>query len=220
MCHCVKRDLAESYHCLNIGRPQSQIQTGPYVVCSSFGHNDFSSSHEFRVSPSNFLYPNNDLVSKSIEQIGKNANGFVSSDSDFYEKFSQAINSSYDLIRTAHFSCNHGKSFVSMIIPIVAVPNNRLWRIQYDDNGNTVGKPELVDRASSYISQKWKVGKVSDDSMMSDAVNYWISHLEIMTENGLQEFLDSRFGVSARWNDLFTDKTIEELFYRKSFCGN
>ena len=45
-----------------------------------------------------------------------------------------------------------------MIIPFVIVPNDRLWTVLYDENGNRVGDPEPSNRCSCFIDKDYEMG--------------------------------------------------------------
>jgi len=133
------------------------------------------------------IYNRDEPVGKSCDQIGRvaNNNDVTGSDSDVFDKISQAINSSYDLIYEA---VRHGSRYgysLSIIKPILVVPDNTLWHIIYDTDGKIAVGPEQVQYAAYYYGKTWPY----TDS--KKAKEYTISHLDIVTFGYLQDHIRS-----------------------------
>jgi len=122
-------------------------------------------------------------VGKSCDQIGRSQNDDITgSDSDVFEKISQALNSANDLIKEAASFGDYTKYSVSIIRPILVVPDKSLWRIVYDDDGNIKMGPQQVKYIPYYYG---KIFTYYD--RFRDCHEYNLSHLDIVTYSSLQD---------------------------------
>lgn len=138
-----------------------------------------------RVEGTHSLYPIGDYVGKSLAQVSKNGTDeFKSNDGDVYEKWGQAVASANGLIRKAlGLNKNLGMpSQGAIILPVLVVPNERLWTVNYDETGTRQGGPIQVDEVRMYIG-------VEQTLTGTFAFTYTISHLHIVTESGLEGLL-------------------------------
>lgn len=115
-------------------------------------------------------------IGKSCDQVGKDTNGnIVANDGSVFDKISQAINSSYALLKEAHYmSEDDGIDIVTMVIPCLVIPDNRLWNVVYDSSGNILRGPSVEPNIEYYIDKSWLIGKDTNEKK-----RYWLSHLEI-----------------------------------------
>src|SRR5207248_1269510 len=101
-------------------------------------------------------------VGKSATQVGKilqdgrrSETQIVSSDSETYNKWSQAIASAYDLIGSAgHSSIGNDTVNAVVVFPILVVPNNTLWAADYSADGVLVEAPRRVDHCSLFLGKR------------------------------------------------------------------
>lgn len=132
-------------------------------------------------------------MGKSLDQIGrKDQKGkeLVGNDSDIYSKWSQAVNSSFELAETAYYeSYDHqGKVFISFVMPIVVIPDNTLWIAKYDHEGNRVGVIKQKEECQYYICNKFELGdKISSEEII-------LTHLHIMTFSKFNKFVNGIVG--------------------------
>ncbi len=139
-------------------------------------------SQSVQLTGINSLYRKDGLVGKSCEQVGRSLSDskLISTDSGIFDKWSQAISSAHDLVIG---SCDDGKSIgmtaFSVVIPILVIPNERLWVVSFNEEGVLQGSPGLTDRCSYYVNREYfcKRGMTHDE--------YCVSHLEMVTLNGL-----------------------------------
>jgi hypothetical protein len=104
----------------------------------------------------NEFYRRNDWVAKRIEQVGKKQTGEIfSGDSPLFEKITQAVNSSFDLINS--ISTKKDTSFYALIIPVLVIPDNLLWGVSYDEDGSINSDVEQIASCSYYLNQEWLV---------------------------------------------------------------
>lgn len=142
------------------------------------------------VVPNSRLYPPNEGVVKNITQVGRqwdSATAFTASDSEVYDKWGQALASATDLVAgTAedHWDIRDGDmSIFSAVVPLLVVPNGRLWGVSYDVNGTQLGDPIQLNRASSYVGKSYTLN-------VEPPTNLILSHLEIVTFDGLFDFIN------------------------------
>jgi hypothetical protein len=67
---------------------------------------------------------------------------------------------------------------VSVILPIVVVPEGTLWQVTYDDRGARTDNPVNVDRCSLYAGRDYMAG----DNLRGTTLS--LSHLEFVTISG------------------------------------
>jgi len=131
------------------------------------------------------LYDVGGWVGKSIEQVGRDTQGgLTANDSDIYDKWGQALASLQDLIDQAGDDEPPARSFgLRAVLPMVVVPNTRLWAVCYGEDGAIVETPHRVDRVSCYVNKVYRVGVPLIGAHLT------LSHLEIVTEQGLRDLL-------------------------------
>jgi hypothetical protein len=122
-------------------------------------------------------YKENLLVGRSLAQVGRSIDASITaSDSDVYEKWSQAIASSHLLAQEAHQANPNRHGVISLVLPVLIVPDGTLWRVNYDQSGKRIGPPEQANRCSFFVGRK--IGGLVT-----------LSHLEIVTFSGINELL-------------------------------
>jgi len=114
-------------------------------------------------------------------QVGRQRDELYASSSDIYEKWSQALASAYDLINSAA----NDEEGCSAVFPLLVVPEGRLWRAEFDQNGSLTGNPRQVDRCSYFVGKRYWAG----DNL--SGFPYYLSHLEFITLPGLRTFTSS-----------------------------
>lgn len=127
----------------------------------------------------NDLFKKGELVAKKIDQVGRDSRDeIVSGDSQVFEKITQAVNSSFDLIRRN--TCKNDVSFTSIISPWLVIPDNRLWGISYNDDGTRINPAKTLSYCSWLLNQSWFVESPT-------RIQYVISNLEIVTFSKIEE---------------------------------
>lgn len=132
------------------------------------------------------IYRSTEPVGKSCCQVGRDQNGaFRSSDSEAYDKWWQAIQSAHDLVDIAgnDWELSRQKMSNTLILPVLVVPNGRLWAVHYRNDGTVVGAPAPENRASLYVD------KFVPSSNRLSGVGASISHIEVVTCDGLKDLL-------------------------------
>lgn len=149
------------------------------------------------IAGANSRYVPQEAVGKSTAQVGLTQTGDVTvSDSEVYEKWGQCLASLYGLVGKIS-----GLPLGSlwMAVPILVVPNERLWRVCYGNDGSRIDGPEQVNQCSVYA------GGFEIPCESSSVCR--ISHVEFMTFEGLECFCRQH---------LLDDKTMRSLILGNS----
>jgi hypothetical protein len=176
------RQPAEAYH--EILYTHQQARGGPTIggVSISTGF-DFFNFKNIRIDADNKAYPISDFVGKSTTQVGKNGTDFVSNDSEIFEKWAQALSSTYGLLEIAKkdFEYSDKKIGLTIFFPILVIPDDTLWCVDYKPNGAKIGPPQTVDHASIFIDKK-----------IGGKLGPWlsISHIDVFTKKGIETHLN------------------------------
>ncbi len=133
------------------------------------------------------FYKSGEMVGKQTEQVHKGQRGeWIGNDQETFEKLSQALNSAHDLIRE---STVPQPPYMRVVIPVLVVPNERLWQVEYAADGTLQRDPRPVSRTTLFVDH---LVRFTADYMNTD-VQYRISHLEIVTLDGLQNAVATYF---------------------------
>lgn len=138
----------------------------------------------------NSIYKAPKPVGKSTAQVGRiqaQDNPIISNDSEIYDKWSQCLASADELIKDMYrdMPVISDKCF-GAVFPFLVVPNGRLWRVLYRDDGSLYKEPEQTDRCSFFIDKEYNM----KDFPGGGPAPFRISHLEIVTVAGLESFVD------------------------------
>ena len=116
------------------------------------------------------------MVGKQTDQVGKSEAGgeWFGNDQETFEKVSQALNSAHDLI----VESTTGRSpYTRVVLPVLVVPNDRLWQVEYAADGAIWRGPQQVRRTTLFVDQLFRLKA----NYLDTDVKYRISHLEIVT---------------------------------------
>lgn len=155
-----------------------------YDNTSSHGRALFASE---RIRKQNSLfYPVDGMVAKKLDQVGRALNGkIVGNDSNTFDKLTQAANSAHDLVKS---SClRRGKAFFEFICPVLVVPDDRLWAVEYSTKGDQLGEPKKINACSLYLDQSW----VIQNGLTSTSIT--LSHLDVVTYSHLEKYVKRIF---------------------------
>ena len=107
-----------------------------------------------------------------------------------------------------------------VVIPLLVIPDGRIWIVNYSEDGSLLGSPSLCPRLSLFVGKTWKVGHVDPAARpgYSDCIEYRMSHLEIVTLSFLEEFCNQYLGGKTNYSKLFSEKSgcqvLHDLFAR------
>ncbi len=204
---CVPRSDEEAFHEIVFSvHPETMPLRRPDPLHSSAME---PRSKTVRITRARGFYPNGDYVGKSCDQIGKTEQGDIkASDSDVYAKWSQALSSADDLIyeACADGAERTGDACLSLVFPVLVVPDDRLWVVEFDAGGHRTCQPRRTDRCSYFINLLYRHGGAFTNDEMT------ISHLEFVTVTGLFQFVDQLCGNDERVSQSFPmDHVLGEL---------
>lgn len=194
--HCLERKENESYNeLIRTFEPQAPTQqVGPIALPLP---NAFMENCRSIKVQNSTLYPKKQYVAKSVDQIGKRDNGEITSnDGEVFDKISQAINSSVDLISEAYYlDTSIFPSYLTFICPVLVIPDSSLvipdsslWQAKYSDDGEQLGEPQQINRISYYVGKEWTIkGQLRP-------LTYTLSHLEVVTYSEIQSFVEEYLG--------------------------
>lgn len=131
------------------------------------------------------LYPKDELVAKACERVAWKNDTPRSSDSEIYDKWSQALSSATELITDATKSnpehlIEHKIHSLHFILPIVVVPDDTLWTVDYEDDGSSSGPARVVSEISYFVDRGY---------MPANMKPFRCSHVHFVTESKLTEFI-------------------------------
>lgn len=151
--------------------------------------------------PSRFYMPEC-FVGRSCVQVGKGEkNNIEVSDSEIYNKWTQALCSLYGLMQNTVADMEmqvEQQGYASgsfAFVPIVIVPDDMIWIVEYSDSGELIVPPKQVAECSYWVSKQYSFVRAVK------SCQYTVSHIEFMTFTGLKDFLDS---PSRHWRILGT----------------
>lgn len=134
------------------------------------------------------LYQAGHMVGKQVEQVRRQSGELVSNDKEAYEKLNQAMNSCLDLI---HESATPEPPFHRVVLPVLVVPKDLLWQVDYAADGTMSKGPRQAARSNLFLDHKWNVTA----AYMGTKLSYRLSHLEIVTLDALPEVIENYFAT-------------------------
>lgn len=195
----VKRSDADSFHDLiKLWRPGPG--KGPLVTVVSSGPQGMQ------------LYPLGGWLGKSSTQIKHASSGvkskYQTSDSELYDKWTQALASAADLVDVMKNVSvpDKAKDYPTLVfvMPVLVVPDGSLWAVDYEEDG-TRGKPQQVGEAVFYAD------RVKRFAAQDAALTYKLNNLNIYTVTS--------FSTLLRNLDSPTGLMLERIFARHHYEG-
>jgi hypothetical protein len=139
------------------------------------------------------VYKAGEMVGKKTDQVGRDASGeLLRDDTATFEKLNQAVNSCNDLVRKSAVEPHEPRPFFKAVVPVLVVPPQLLWQVDYAEDGDVLVQPRRVIRSSLFINHAWTV-----DLGPWGTVEYRLSHLEVLTLDGLPGILLDWLGPSG-----------------------
>lgn len=205
---CIPRHEYESFHQVAL---VSEPTSSGYMAIANFHE---SRAKTLSIRSEHSIYHINEPVGKSTAQVGRALDGSISAnDGELYDKWSQSLSSSVDLVSRVYWDGDEDDEedcYLSLVIPIVVVPDSRLWFVLYDDNGNRTQAPRLTNRCSCFVDKDYEMGTKLAGTRM------WISHIEIMTVEGLKAFIESHLKNEDGISEFFSKEGIARAIERES----
>lgn len=202
---CVPRHEDESYHqvaLVSVRKRDSNTFTPVFIHQSRATVLDIRGSHS--------LYAAGDPTGKSTVQVGRAMDGSITAnDSELYEKWGQCLNSLHGMAKDIYWDGDEDDpldAYLSAAFPFVVVPNGRLWAASYDFDGRRVSDPTQVNRCSCFIGKDYKMGTELASARL------WISHLEIVTLDGLRSFVESHLMTEDGMQKVFPPEGLVDAY--------
>jgi len=201
---CVPRPADESFHeLIHSYHPDMVQQSYPQIPAYN------KKCETIRVKAPHSSYAVDAFVGKSCAQVGMALdNSIVANDAEVFDKWSQALASADDLADDAtEEGEQQNDTFLSLILPILVVPDGTLWQTNYESNGTRIDDPVQTDRCSFFVGQYYSVGFIQRTSLT-------VSHLEFVTLSGLEKLLNDILIPNNSWfplHELFgkPDDTVQ-----------
>ena len=175
--------IALAVECKNLGAHKPLLlSTVPRTQAESFhesieflrGSIGINSSTCRRAEGVASVYRVGESVGKKSDQVARNdQNRLIRDDGEAYDKLSQAVHSSRDLVRRCGLTSQEPHSRV--ILPVLVVPDDVLWQVDYTADGLMCQEPRTVSAATFFLGRSWEF-----DAGYGLGI-YNMSHLEIWT---------------------------------------
>lgn len=129
--------------------------------------------------------------------------GFTASDSDIYEKYTQALSSMDELVQAtaAELRPRHARVLSRGFLPILLVSDAALWIADYSASGQLITDPRLeADETTFYLGWNYELHNLLDPI---HPATFTISHFHVMTRRRLPKFLEEIQQGGPIWQSLF-----------------
>lgn len=193
---CVSRPPDESFHELILSYHPDMVDQN-YPRSPAYD----KKCETVRVESPHSVYAAGAFVGKSCTQVGKAGDDSIAAnDAEVFNKWSQALASAADLADDAtEKGEQRNGAFLSLILPVLVVPDGTLWRANYESNGARIDDPVQTDRCSFFVGQYYSPGFLNGTSLT-------VSDLEFVTLSGLETLMKDILLPNNSWFP------IEELF--------
>jgi hypothetical protein len=152
------------------------------------------------LAPGSF-YKENHMVGKSTVQVGRTKDSKLlhGDDSEVHDKWAQAVSSAYELISDAADKVASPETGIVavFVLPVVVVPNQMLWVVDYSTDGDLIGEPNRIEETDFFLDHSpWRMGQF---------FSYTVSHLHFVTLNGLLSLADRLVANPKFINTIFPE---------------
>jgi hypothetical protein len=181
----VPRVKAEAFHQLVIGR-DVKVPGGreEFVVREPYAS---ANSRTLIVKPKSTPYLVGTPTGKSLDNVGRERTGAITSSDLVADRVVQAINSTHELIVRAHHDTDAQR--ICAVVPMLVVSDGRVWQIDYDEDGNMKGGASQTGHIPYFVGRRFRTGAGAG----SAEVSFTVSHLDIVTLNSLEIVLNKYF---------------------------
>lgn len=138
-------------------------------------------------------------VGKACLQLGKSKSDatWTANDASVYDRWAQAVSSAQALLVPLRdkLICNPSRAFC-FVVPVLVVSNGMLWQAEYNQAGEYTGKTNQVDHVQFFLGAQTSIPEspalrnlFPSSENTQPFLDMTFSHLEIMTLEGLNNFL-------------------------------
>jgi hypothetical protein len=159
---------------------------------------------QLRVEDS-LAYPPGGSVGKSCAQVGRgHEDMIVATDTDVFDKYTQALHSVEDLLQEAAYAVQTGghEAVATIVLPILVVPDGSLWEVLFDVDGSQLGCPKRTDRCSFFVERGYNLGDAAASTY------HLMGNIEFVTTTGLNSL------VREVLHDMTADESSRKWFRR------
>jgi hypothetical protein len=155
------------------------------------------------------IYREGEFVGKSIIKLkpksGQSGGYTTEADTDIYERWTQALSSSYDLCKAAtnYAQARGDVHFFTATIPVVVLSNESLWILNYDTDGVVRTEPFQTDHCRFFVGRRLKLTGWEATEMFS------LSHIHFCTLSGLKSWMDS-INDDDSWSQWLPPESLSE----------
>jgi hypothetical protein len=159
------------------------------------------------------MYRQGEFTGKSIVKFKPLKNGkaeiighTTEQDTEVYNRWSQALSSSYELCQTATEYAREFRKphFFSATIPVVVVSDETLWTLNYDDDGVVRADPCRTDHCPFFVDRRLMVTGWNADQRFS------LSHIHFCTLSGFKSWMTSVQDGDDIWSQWFPPAELAE----------
>jgi hypothetical protein len=194
---CIPRHADESFHEIAI---VGEVEDGQHA------HGLFESrAHVYRLTDPCSIYSAHAPVGKAIAQVGREANkgnDIYASDEDVFDKWAQCLASADELVGISASEGADDSPSISYVavLPVVVVPDERLWTVEYDNDGSLEAGPAQTDHCSLFVNHAY--------NMEFNGPTLRISHIEFVTLSGLRTLVSDRLKNRSAMEKIFPTEPI------------
>lgn len=183
------KNVRENYPLLVSAVPRRKKEARHDVIII---HPQRGNSTEIREIAGWSIYKTDEMVGKGLTHVGvtERKGELTGDDSETFERISQAINSAEELVVEAIRDAS--PPFIRVIVPVVVVPEGRLFQAEYDSKGSLTRSPYPVKQATLFLDHAW-----SHEKGIEGKLYYTMTHLQIVTFDALKEATDHWIGPNG-----------------------
>jgi hypothetical protein len=168
---CIPRIAKEAYHEVILHPPNSPLY-----------------KKVLRVEGDQSVYKPAEMVGKKTDQVKRDKNAvLVSDDKDTFDKVNQAVHSCKDLV--TRLVNSHEAELFGVVVPVLVLPKNTLWQVEYEGDGTLRADPHRVTHATLFLDHAWSV-----DRGLYGTFSYHLTHVEFITIDALHEIVSAWLG--------------------------
>jgi hypothetical protein len=172
------KNVRENYPLLVSAVPRKKNEAYHDVIII---HPQRGNSTEIREIKGSSIYKGDEMVGKALAHVGvtERKGELTGDDSETFARIHQAINSAEELIIEAMRDAS--PPFIRVIVPVVVVPEGRLFQAEYDSTGSLTRSPYPVKQATLFLDHAW-----SHEKGIEGKLYYTMTHLHIVTLDALE----------------------------------
>jgi hypothetical protein len=156
-----------------------------------------------RAKADQLKYPLGKFVGKSVLRLKPEKERLVPSsslESEVYQRWTQALASGDALCKAAAVQEGRDAVASTVILPVVVVPNDTLWTVTYDEEGEIDGESMATEATTLFLNHE----------VVVVPNNHWMNfgHVHFFTLSGFDWFLASQVKDTS-WDDWFPATSVQ-----------